>query len=132
MATLTETRQPAAVQDYGTWLLTLAALVAFVLTIYNYFDRSNGIHGTEGALLVVVSTALMLIAAAVIAAGWARPRWLHGLLDVLIFLDIVGTCFAGYLLESWVLVGLMVIAFIGWLVHVAAPGRPRALVVEEQ
>lgn len=125
MATLTETRWlSVGVRTYGLWVLALASLIAFAVTIYNFFDKSNGIHGTEGALLVVVSTALMLIASLVISVGRVRPRWFRVLLEVLILLDILGTGLAGYLLESWALVGLMVIALIGWLVYVVTPAPP--------
>jgi hypothetical protein len=110
--------------------LAVVSLLSLVLTIYNYFNPNNGIHGTAGALLVIVSTALMLVASVVIAVRWARPRWVRILLEVLILLDIFGTGFAGYMLESWILLVLMAIALIGWIVHVAAPARRKAAAPE--
>lgn len=109
--------------DWGIWLLSLAALLALAVTVFEEFDTGNGIHGSEGLLLVVVSSALML-AASLIITVWSRGGWVHGLLSVLIFLDILGTALAGYLLESYLLVALMAIAFVGWLGHTFARPRP--------
>ena len=110
-------------QNSAIWGLAVVSLLCLVLTIYNYFSPANGIHGTAGALLVIVSTALMLVASVVIAVRWARPRWVRVLLEVLILLDILGTGFAAYMLESGILLVLMAIALIGWIVHVVAPAR---------
>lgn len=109
-------------RQIAIWLLALFSLLSLALTIFNDLDPSNGIHGTVGALLVVVSTALMLIAS-VIVALWARRGWGRGVLLFLILLDIVCTAAAGYFLESTTLMILMLLALICWLAHVFAP-RP--------
>ncbi len=106
---------------YGLWLLSAASLIALLDTLYNYFDRSNGIHGTEGALLVVISTALQLIAALLILFGVLRGPW-KVLFEALILLDLIGTATAAYFLEAPILIALTVIAFIGWLTQL---GRSR-------
>lgn len=107
--------------DWGRWLLALAALAGFILALLAYFGSHNGIDHTEGALLVVVSTALLLIAAVVLEQF--RPiRWL---VEVLIFLDILGTAFACYMLDAYLLAALMVVALVGWIAHLARPGVPR-------
>ena len=108
---------------YGLWLLTAASLIALIDTLFNYFDGSNGIHGTEGALLVVVSTALQLVAALLILFNVVRGGW-KVLFEVLIFLDLVGTVAAAYFLEAPILITLTVIAFIGWVMQL---GRSRVL-----
>jgi hypothetical protein len=123
MATLEATRRPAMSRDYGLWLQLIAWIVALILTVFNYFDPNNGIHGSEGAGLVIVSTALGVIASVVLLAGWARPRWFHVLLLVLLLLDVIGTGFAADLLDTLPLLGLMVIALIGWLLHIIIPAR---------
>jgi hypothetical protein len=106
---------------WGTWLLILATVLGFLDTIFNYVWTGNGIHGSEGALLVVVSTLLQLIAAVLV---WRVLRgWAWWLFEVLIFLDLVGTAAAAYFLEAWILLALTVIAFIGWVVHLAQPHR---------
>ena len=104
----------------GIWLLTIASLLALADAIFNYFDASNGIHGTEGALLVIISTALQLIAALLILFDVLRGRW-KVLFEVLIFLDLIGTGIAAYFLEAMPLLVLTVIAFVGWLLQLAKP-----------
>ncbi len=107
--------------DWGRWLLALAALAGLILALLAYFGAHNGIDHTEGALLVVVSTALLLIAAVVLEQF--RPiRWL---VEVLVFLDILGTAFVGYMLDAYLLAALMVVALVGWIAHLARPGAPR-------
>lgn len=108
---------------FGIWLLAVASLLGFVDAIFNYFWTGNGIHGTAGALLVIVSTALLTIASGLIALGLLRWRWLIVLFDVLLILGILGTGLAAYLLEAWVLLGLMVAALVGWLAHIFMPSR---------
>jgi hypothetical protein len=110
----------------GIWVLAVVSLLGLIDAIYDYVAPNNGIHGTEGALLVVVSTALMLIAAALIAFGVLRGGW-RVLFEVLIFLDILGTGTAAYFLEAYILVGLMVVALIAWLVQIGAPAAPARL-----
>jgi hypothetical protein len=69
--------------------------------------------------LVVISSALMVAAAALIlAARMSRPQ--RGLLVVLVALDIVGTAFAAYLLEADLLLAAMAAAAVGWIVHLAS------------
>lgn len=112
----------ASLARFGLWLLTAATLIALIDALFNYFDASNGIHGSEGALLVIISTALQLIAALLILFNVLRGGW-KVLFEVLIFLDLIGTGIAAYFLEALPLLGLTVIAFIGWLLQLA---RPRA------
>lgn len=102
------------------WAVSLLALLALIDSIFNYFWTGNGIHGSEGALLVVVSTLLLTIAAAIIAARRVRG-WVRIVLEILIVLDFIGTAAAADLLEAWILLALIVLAAIAWIVHVARP-----------
>lgn len=102
-------------------VLFLSAL-SLLVALFNYFEPGNGIHGTEGALLVVISTALLLIAAGVVWKRWG-PGWFRAVLEVLIFLDFLGTAAAAYLLEAWLLLALIAIAFVVWLAHFLRPAR---------
>jgi quinoprotein glucose dehydrogenase len=115
----------------GIQPLFIVSALGVAMSIFNYFWTGNGIHGSLGALIVIGSTVLMAIAAAAIAFGVASG-WVRSVLAVLILLDILGTGFAAYMLDAWVLVGLMVLAFIAWLVSAFADGRPsrRALASE--
>jgi len=107
-------------RNLGLVLLTLASLAGLADAIFNYISADNGIHGTEGALVVVVSTALLLIASLLIFGG--LRGWLKGLFEVLLFLGVLGTGAAAYFLEAQILLVLMVIALVGWVLQV---GRNR-------
>lgn len=90
------------------------SVLGFLDAVFEYFWTENGIHGTEGALLVVVSMFLMAVAVVVIGTRVARG-WVGTLLTVLLVLDFVGTGLAAYLLEAWTLLILDVLAAVAWL-----------------
>ena len=119
-------QRPVGWRRTGIWVLALVSAIGLVLAAVGYLNPANGIHGSAGALLVVISTLLMLGAALVIAL-WVRRGWVRGTLLALILLDIFGTAAAGYLLESYWLVGAMVLALLLWLVGVFAPRAPARL-----
>jgi hypothetical protein len=101
------------------------------LSTFNFFWPDNGIHGSGGALLVIVSSALILTASLVMALDLSAPRSLRILIYGLLLLGIIGTAFAAYMLEAYPLVALMVLTLIGWFVHFFAGldevRRPTAL-----
>lgn len=111
--------------NIGLWLLAVLTVLAIIDAVFNYFWTGNGIHGTEGALLVIVSTVLQLIAVLLILGRVARG-WFAGLLQVLILLDLAGTALAAYLLDAWILLALTGLAFIAWLLQIfgTASSRP--------
>ncbi len=106
--------------DYAMTLVGLFSFLALVDSLFNYFWTGNGIHGSEGALLVIVATLLMMLAAGLIAARWISG-WLRGLFEFLILLDFLGTALAAYFLEAWILLALVILAFIAWIAHFARP-----------
>ena len=108
---------------YGSWLMTIAAATAFILLLIDYLVPHGTIAHTDGALLVVISTALMFIAALLITLD-AIPRWLVVLFEVLIILDIIGTAICAYFLETYVVLALMVLALIGWIALLSSNARP--------
>ena len=89
-------------------------VLAFLDALFEYFWTGNGIHGTEGALLVVLSTLLMAVAAALIGLRVVHG-WLSTVLSILLVLDFIGTGLAAYLLEALILLGLDILAAIAWL-----------------
>ena len=93
-------------------------VLAFLDALFEYFWTGNGIHGTEGALLVVISTLLMAVAAALIGMRVVHG-WLSTVLSVLLVLDFIGTGLAAYLLEALILLGLDILAAIAWLASFA-------------
>ena len=101
----------------GAQTLLAAAVAALAVSVFNYFWPDNGIHGSAGALLVIISTLLMAISAAALLLADGVSRSTRGMLVVLILLDIIGTSLAAYMLEADWLIGAMAAALIGWIVH---------------
>ena len=122
-------QSPTRTGAAGWWLVATAGVVGLVLSLWEYFARGDGIDGTGGALLVIVSSALILAASLVIVLGWVDDvRWLRALLVFLVLLGIVGTGLAAYFLESHWLLAAMVIALFGWLADLSRKsGPPRSL-----
>ncbi|HVZ12849.1 MAG TPA: hypothetical protein VG894_00135 [Bauldia sp.] len=109
---------------FADWILAVAAILGFVEAVLNYFF-DMGIAYSGGALLVVISTFLILAVLVLVRWWTSMPRWLGVVLAVLTFLDFIGTGIAGYFLEAYLLVLLMVVALIAWLFAVFM--RPRSL-----
>ena len=114
---------PAGGRSYGSWLIAAAGALAFVILLIDYLLPHGEIAQSWGALLVVVSTGLMWVAALLIAIR-AIPRWLVILFDILILLDIFGTGFCAYFLETWIVIILMIVALIGWVAHLNSHSEP--------
>ena len=112
---------------YGIWVIFVAALAALALSASGYFWTGNGIHGTGGALLVLISSALMTAAAIALLYSPAMPRWLRGTLLVLIAVDIVGTALAAYFLEAYWLDAAMLLAAVGFVMYFASSSSSAAL-----
>ena len=104
------------------------SLLAFLDSVFNYVWSGNGIHGSEGALLVIASTLLLVLAIGVVLYRWG-PGWLWSVLEILIVLGFLGTSLAAYFLEAWILLGLIVLSFVAWLTHAIRPAvlRPSTL-----
>jgi hypothetical protein len=103
----------------GDGIIAVCSAVGLAVSIFNYF-QPDGIGGSAGALLVIASSALIL-AASLVRRLLASPGW-RITLGALLFLGILGTGFAAYMLEAWLLLGLMALAMIGWLISVFAGG----------
>jgi hypothetical protein len=95
-------------------LAALWGLVVFVPTA-----------GTGGAVLVTVSSALILGAVLVTSFPPEIPRWLHVTLNVLLVLGMLGTLLAAWLLINWVLFAAMLAALALFAVRpiVSEPNR---------
>lgn len=100
--------------DYGAWLIVIASILGLAVSVYNYNSADSGIAGTPGAMLVIVSTALLLFAGFILGRDMGGGG-LRIVLAILCFLGILGTGFAGYLLESTTLLAAMALCLIGWL-----------------
>lgn len=105
---------------YGAWLLLAISLAGLITAAFNTFDEGNGIAHSLGAYLVLVSTALLLVASLLIALFRGMPRWVSGILLFLILLDLLGTGAAAYFLLAYGLLALMGAGLIAWLIHLFA------------
>jgi len=112
---LAETAKP----DSRIWLIAIPAGIGLVLSLIAYLTPHGAVAHSWGAVLVVVATALLLVASLLIALA-EMPHWFVVLLEVLIILDIVGTGGAAYFLETYILLAFMVIALTGWIFHLAS------------
>jgi hypothetical protein len=112
---LAETAKP----DSRIWLIAIPAGIGLVLSLIAYLTPHGAVAHSWGAVLVVVATALRLVASLLLALA-EMPHWFVVLLEVLIILDIVGTGVAAYFLETYILLAFMVIALIGWIFHLAS------------
>ena len=109
--------------DAAMTLSFLLSVLALLAALFNYFWTGNGIHGTGGALLTVVSTLLLTLATGVVLNGWGSG-WLRVVLEVLIGLDFLGTAAAAYLLQAWILLALVLLAALAWFAHFVRRPRP--------
>ena len=106
--------------DFGAWLIVIASIVGLLVSIYNYNSADSGIAGTPGAMLVIISTLLLLMAGFILGRDMGGFG-LRTVLSTLCLLSILATVFAGYLLESNTLVITMAICLFGWLVRLFQP-----------
>ncbi len=103
--------------DYGAWLLVASSAAGLCLAVVDDVLPGNGIDHTPGALLVVVSSALVLGASLLMALDRSKGLTLRIFLDVSTCLGVIGTGLAAYFLEAHWLIGLMALGLLGWLVH---------------
>ena len=108
-------RRQIHLAEPGAWLMTASSLAGLIAALIYYFRSGDGIAYTPGALLVVISTALLLAASLVLATGVIRHWLLNEFLMVSTALDILGTGFAAWLLEAHWLLAFTIVAAIGWI-----------------
>lgn len=113
---------------YGSLLVAIGAILGAAVSIFNYLSPDSGIAGTPGAILVVISTVILFLFSTLMGRYGVRSTALRAFVLVCSFLDIIGTAFAGYLLESYTLVGLMAVSLVGLIMrtfkHQPVLGRP--------
>ncbi|MEW5423250.1 hypothetical protein [Amorphus sp. 3PC139-8] len=96
----------------------MAALVAVVLAALAAFSAGNGIAFTPGSYLVLVTTGLLLLGGLILAFGHHLPRWVVVVMAILVLLDILGTGFAAWLLETNILLAAVAVAGFAWLIYI--------------
>lgn len=102
-------------------LIALGAAAGLALSVFAYISRSSGINGTAGAMLVIASSAAILLAALALTSWPAMWGWLRGLLLFLLLLGILGTGLAAYLLANIWLQVAMAVCLVGWLLAMLRP-----------
>lgn len=121
---------PGRISQRSPWLLAASALLGLIASVVNFLLPENGIDGSLGVGVVIAAMALMVLAAAATAAGYARGG-LRALLLVLILLDILGSGFAAYMLDSGVLMTIMALSLLAWLSAIFAGGPSRRIASAE-
>lgn len=101
----------------GTSLLCASGIVGAAVSIANYLSPDSGIAGTPGAILVIVSTVILVAFGLIMRAGMPRSRAGRIFVAAAALFDIAGTAFAGQLLNSEMLVVAMLVALVGWAFH---------------
>jgi hypothetical protein len=101
--------------------MLLAGALGAIAAVYDFYIVSSGIDGTGGVELVIASSLLMVFGALMVMV--LGPGFLAGIFLLLLLLDVIGTGVAGYFLESWMVMGVMVLAALGWLIHVTSVRR---------
>src|SRR5437588_11461317 len=91
---------PRSRSNIGVRILLVGAAAGLAVAIFNFLWRGNGIHGSAGALLLVIPSALMLAANCALVFSDRIRRGLRGTRMVLIALDILGPGLAAYLPEA--------------------------------
>lgn len=103
----------------GDCILLVGAATGLAVSVVNYFLPHNGIDHSWGALLVVVSSGIVLAAALVLTVLRPVTLYLRVALSVgVTLLGLLGTTAAAYFLESKWLLGAMALALVGWLLRV--------------
>ena len=115
----------------GAWLIILASLIACVICVYDYYSPATGLIGAGGVILVACAAVLMLLASLVMQLMPARANWIQTFLVVSILLDIIGSSFAGYFLESPVIMAAEALALIGWLMNVIGDAADRSVEIDD-
>ncbi len=100
-------------------LVTLAAACGLVVALYHYLAPITGVTGTPGALLVVVSSALITL----LGLAWlSRPH--RGLpIRILVLVAASGTLLAALLLHEFWLVAAMAVVLLAGMVDMATAHR---------
>ena len=105
----------------GAGLMLLAGGLGAAAGIYDFYNVAGGIDGTGGVELVIASCLLMVFGALMVAV--LGRGLLAGIFLLLLLLDVIGTGVAAYFLESGLIMAAMVLAALGWILHMNARGR---------
>ena len=108
--------------NHGARIISGTGILGAAVALYNYLSPASGIDDTGGALLVIV-TSIILFGLGFTIGAPGRTGGLRKFLSAACLILILGTAFAAFLLESWILLILMSVCAIGWLMHAFGPRR---------
>jgi hypothetical protein len=107
----------AAQSRRGTGLMLLAGALGAAAALYDFYTVSTGIDGAAGVELVIASCLLMVFG--VLMVLMLGRGLLAGVFLFLLLLDAIGTGVAAYFLESGLIMAAMVLAALGWIIHMS-------------
>lgn len=111
------------VRHDGGGMIAMGAGLGFIVSVYNFLSPRgllaplSDVSGTPGAIVAIAATASLFVAGLMLAGSLRHPA-LIAFLIVGSFVGILGTGLAAWLLDSQLLLGLMGLAFVGWLLRV--------------
>lgn len=111
----------SSLQSFGWGVLALlaASIVGLAIAIHAYVAPLTGVNGSLGALVVIITSAVLAVLALVLGATKAHGARLA--LRVLILLGLVGTGVAGLLLHQWWLSAAMAIGLVALILDLFRP-----------
>ncbi|MBE3639803.1 hypothetical protein ICN82_16495 [Mangrovicoccus sp. HB182678] len=108
----------------GAVLICAGGLAGAIIAAYAYIAPLTGVTGTPGALLVIVTSVLVLLGGLIVAL--IASRGIRNLFRVLLCLGILGTAAAAAFLHEWVLIAAMAVALVGLVMDILTPARRAA------
>ena len=104
--------------NLGAWLICFFCLVGFFISLYNFFLPDGPISHTGGVQLVMMTTITIAVLAVLLYLfRHLHARWERVSLYIIITILLLGSTFAAFLLESWSLLCVLVLAFISLIIQ---------------
>ncbi|MEE2951455.1 hypothetical protein SAMN06297251_11471 [Fulvimarina manganoxydans] len=103
----------------GALVVIFGAIIGLIIAAYLYITPLTGITGSFGAILVIVSSALLILDGVMLLGAvtpGSRGVWL-----TLGFLGALGTLAAAWFLHAFFLMAAMVVVLVGLVMALARP-----------
>jgi quinoprotein glucose dehydrogenase len=102
-------------------LVAAFAAAGLILAALAYFGTATGVDGTTGALLALLGSLAVTVAALVCLAR--LPRGVNITLDVLLLVGALLTAFAAWMLMQYLFAAAMVLSFLTLVAAISMPRR---------
>ena len=112
-------RHASSGTNEGALVVIFGAVIGLIIAAYLYITPLTGITGSVGAILVIASSALLILDG-VMLLGAVTPGS-RGLWLTLGFLGALGTLAAAWFLHAMVLMAAMVVVIVGLVMALARP-----------